>query len=152
MLPTWPNDTPFRRKGCSESILLSDRVKLSSAEARVKGIVGGSVWAVELFQNIRYRRRVEGDFDNFPYGPASGLTGPPQDQFVLFSSLGLTSPRGMSSFVSSTRGSPAGVPPCRLFPGAVRRDPCPPFPSCNSVFEKRKRGPRLEECFSRKSD
>ena len=30
------NDTPFRRKDCSETLLISDRVQLSSAEARVR--------------------------------------------------------------------------------------------------------------------
>jgi len=40
MLPTWPNDTPFRGKDCRESILASGSRVALHAEARVEGIVG----------------------------------------------------------------------------------------------------------------
>ena len=41
--PTYPNGTPFRRKDCKETFILSDRVWLSSAEARVEETQSGSV-------------------------------------------------------------------------------------------------------------
>ena len=43
MPPTKPNDTPFRRKDCRESIFAFGS-PLSSAEARAEGIKSGSVW------------------------------------------------------------------------------------------------------------
>jgi hypothetical protein len=39
--------------------MLSDRVELSSAEARVEGIVGGSVGVLELSQSARARTHTE---------------------------------------------------------------------------------------------
>jgi len=38
MLPTWPNDTPFRGKDCRESIFASGPRLALHAEARVEGI------------------------------------------------------------------------------------------------------------------
>ena len=43
MLPTWPNDTPFRRKDCRESFFASGTRLALHVEARVEGMVGGSV-------------------------------------------------------------------------------------------------------------
>ena len=52
MLPTWPNDAPFRRKDQKKVFMLSDRVELSSAEARVEEIQGGSVEVLDLTQGF----------------------------------------------------------------------------------------------------
>ena len=52
MLPTWLNDTPFRRKDCRESIFASGSRLALHAEARVEGIVGGSVGVFELTHRV----------------------------------------------------------------------------------------------------
>jgi len=59
MLPTWPNDTPFRIKDCRESIFASGSRLALHAEARVEGIVGGSVGVFELIQRDRARTHTE---------------------------------------------------------------------------------------------
>ena len=46
-----PTTRPSVERTAEKAFLLSDRVSLSSAEAREEGIQGGSLGVFELFQN-----------------------------------------------------------------------------------------------------
>ena len=54
-----PTTRPSVKRTADEASLLADRIELSSAEARVEGIVGGSVGVFELSQSARARTHTE---------------------------------------------------------------------------------------------
>jgi hypothetical protein len=66
-----PTTRPSVERTAEKAFMLSDRVELSSAEARVEGIVGGSVGVFELSHPARARTHTKPKSAEGPWYPVA---------------------------------------------------------------------------------